>query len=250
MGLSVPFGPSGGDARSRCVRLVRHRPGQPPHCSDKDTSAAALRVCPENKTRPAGENKTPGGENGARPAGGHLLVSSRVAGQNGALSAIGLDETGRLVPPSNVAPLGIACTLGRTPRDFVLVWREGKGGGDRPRFESYFGFKPWPFASSFPFLGQGYFGQPVALVANQDSGTIAAIPVTGGGVSAVIARVPTPVCLCLAPEDSISAEPPYGEAAAGGEGGRIGEGGSAAAAVGVAVAALLLLAGARAWVKK
>jgi hypothetical protein len=71
---------------------------------------------------------------------------------------------------------------------------------------------------------------------------------TGTGHAAEVARVPTPACLCVAPEDSVFfAEPPYdgaGGAATGDVRRRV------AAGVGVAVVAMLLLGAARVWAKK
>jgi len=161
-GLSSAFGPAAAAARLRCVGLVRRGGGGAARCSDDETSLAAIRVT---------------------ASGSHVILSSRVAGADGVLSALLLDKRGRLVASSDARPAGLASSLGRSPRDFVLV--------------------PLPGAPS---------GQ-VALVANQDSGTIVALPLAGGGQARCVADVPTPVCLCLTPED---AEPAHGAAAAGG----------------------------------
>jgi hypothetical protein len=152
-----------------------------------------------------------------------------LAGQNGALSAIGIDETGRLLPPTAAAPFGISCTGGRTPRDFVLVRRAG---GRKEKSG----------------------GQVVALVANQDSGCVTAIPLTGEeGMPALVARVPTPACLCVPPEDAILGEVPcsfLGEPLLTVAAAAAGVVRGFAVAGGVAVAGVLLLAAVRAWARK
>lgn len=144
--LSAAFGDE--SARASCLALVRQGEGGSPRCSDRDTTVAAICV---------------------HPSCSHVFVSSRRVEADGAISAIPIDEAGRLLPPDAPRRIRIASSGGRTPRDFVLVRAAGA---------------------------------LVALVANQDSSCLVAIPVGGGGAARVLAEVPTPVCLCLAPEES------------------------------------------------
>jgi len=149
--LSAAFGAEGAATRARCGKLVQRPSGGAACCSDADTSVAAIRVS---------------------PTGSHVFVSSRVVNGDGAISAISLDEKGRLIPPSACAPVCVASSCGLIPRDFCLTTQVGEGG-----------------ARSL-----------VALVANQDSGTIFAVPVAGGRKARKVAEIPTPVCLSLAPD--------------------------------------------------
>ena len=73
-----------------------HRPSL---CSDSKTSLGAIRILPD---------------------GSHVLVSSRIVGGPGALSAIPLTAEGHFAP----SPVRITSTLGTTPRDFIVLSKE------------------------------------------------------------------------------------------------------------------------------
>ena len=118
------------------------------------------------------------------PDGAHLLVSSRVVGGEGVVSALRLAPDGAIVSPA--APegwIGAAPSLGATPRDFALLPCGGGGGG-----------------------GGGDVCY-AAIVANQDSDTLVVVPsrqlCEARGVASppadLAAGVPTPVCVCFAP---------------------------------------------------
>ena len=121
-------------------------------CSDARTSIAAVRVAPD---------------------GSHVFVSSRIVDAPGALSAIPLSDAGTLIVGSHAAaperPLHITSTLGRTPRDFVVLPAIDKG--DAPM---------------------------LALVANQDDDRIVLL-CPGNEAKELTTAVPTPVCLCIVP---------------------------------------------------
>ena len=68
-------------------------------CSDSKTSLGAIRILPD---------------------GSHVLVSSRIVGGPGALSAIPLTAEGHFAP----SPVRITSTLGTTPRDFIVLSKE------------------------------------------------------------------------------------------------------------------------------
>ena len=119
-------------------------------CDWHETSIAALRVTDD---------------------GGHLVVSSRLVGAPGSLSAIALEPSGAFAVD---VPVAITSTLGRTPRDFVLL--------------------PPTKDANQPIE------QTLALVANQDSDDFA-ILCAGRPPAQLFStpKVPTPVCLCFAP---------------------------------------------------
>jgi 6-phosphogluconolactonase (cycloisomerase 2 family) len=137
------------DAGQAYAHLLQREPnGQVGHglkawCAEAKTSIAAIRVS---------------------PSGSQLVVSSRLVGAPGALSALDLDASGRLTDGST----RIASTLGRTPRDFALL----------------------PTSR----------GDTLALAANQDSDSIVALCPGHTEPVELTTLVPTPVCLCFAPE--------------------------------------------------
>ena len=131
-------GPSGGRAPS----------GDKGVCSDQVSSLAAARVA---------------------PGGSHVVVSCRVVGGIGAVSAIRLvAETGEL----DAGGVGLTSSLGRTPRDFAFLRdvTQAKPGHAR--------------------------GGALALVANQDTDEIALLA-EGQAPRLLTKGIPTPVCLCM-----------------------------------------------------
>jgi len=70
-----------------------------PTCSDEQTSTAAIRITPD---------------------GSHVLVSSRIVNEEGAISALSLQKNGDL---NTHVPAKIRGVIGTTPRDFVVVDR-------------------------------------------------------------------------------------------------------------------------------
>lgn len=128
-------------------------------CSDKQTSIAAVRVTPD---------------------GTHLLVSSRLVGAPGALTAIPLGADGAL----DVSKTRVTRTLGRTPRDFALLPPPPPTEGGERTAKRHKAAE----AAEAPLA---------LLVANQDDDTLVALAAGQEGV--VVGEAPTPVCLCVAP---------------------------------------------------
>ena len=128
-----------------------------PVCSDQETSIAAVRVT---------------------DSGSHVVVSSRLKEEAGALSCVALTPAGRFKATSEET-VRITNTIGRTPRDFVLLAPP-----------------PSKKRSREPSRNSGV----VALVANQDSGPPIVVLREGKEAEplANAAAIPTPVCLCLA----------------------------------------------------
>mmetsp|Transcript_23733 Transcript_23733/g.58989 ORF Transcript_23733/g.58989 Transcript_23733/m.58989 type:complete len:453 (+) Transcript_23733:51-1409(+) len=122
-------------------------------CSDKKAAIGAVRVTPDAS---------------------HVVVSNRIFGAPGALSAIPLTRAGLFEEQSN-APVMISSTLGHTPRDFVVLPPVGAGGGG------------------------GRAGGFIAMVANQDTDEIVVMG-EGEAPRVLTKEVPTPVCLCVLPE--------------------------------------------------
>lgn len=147
------------------------KPGQGASiCSDKATSIAAVRIAPD---------------------GSHLAVSSRLVGAPGALTTISLTPSGMLITDRADMPVRITRTLGRTPRDFLLLPpREAADDSGRRRPKRQRG-------------GGGSDARPAdlheslaALVASQDDDTIGVLTY-GQECVELTKAVPTPVCLCL-----------------------------------------------------
>ena len=152
-GCKAPFlggetsgGHTGNPAETSYSQLVR----QGGVCSDKATSIAAVRIS---------------------LSGSHLIVSNRLAGVPGALSAIPLDESGCFG-----SAIAITGTLGRTPRDFAFI---------DPRPAAMRGRKR-----------EGAYHDIVALAANQDTDEIS-LMVEGGEPRVLTTAIPTPVCICM-----------------------------------------------------
>lgn len=121
-------------------------------CSDTDTSVAAIRLSPD-ATR--------------------VLVSSRIVGAEGAVSALPLTEDGNLDPS---VPARIRGTVGKACRDFIVLdggkTSTGRAGGD---------------------------GDPaVVIAANQDTDEIVILR-DGKEAEIMTKDAPTPVCLCVVP---------------------------------------------------
>ena len=116
------------------------------------------------------------------PDGRHLFVSNRVVDGEGAISALQLEPNGQLLDPKGAeGAASFAGTRDRTPRDFVLL----RAGSD---------------------------GAPLLLAANQDSHTLYAVPLAAcaacaacpaGGGTRLVAKVPSPVCIAVPPEDVV-----------------------------------------------
>ena len=103
------------------------------------------------------------------PGGSHVVVSCRVVGGIGAVSAIRLvAETGEL----DAGGVGLTSSLGRTPRDFAFLRDVTQA-------------KP----------GHARRGV-LALVANQDTDEIALLA-EGQAPRLLTKGIPTPVCLCM-----------------------------------------------------
>jgi len=117
-----------------------------PVCSDAETSVAAIRLSPDAS---------------------HVVVSSRIVGAEGAISALPLTEDGCFVPGARTKIRG---TIGRGVRDFVVV-----GGG-----------------------GSGDDAAPVVIAANQDTDEIVVLR-DGKEVEILTKDALTPVCLCVVP---------------------------------------------------
>ena len=107
------------------------------------------------------------------PSGSHLVVSNRIVGAPGALSAVPLLPSGEW--EADVKP-AITSTLGRTPRDFALLGPPSASAGKRKRKAGDEGV--------------------VALAANQDTDEIALL-CEGAEPKVLTKAVPTPVCLCV-----------------------------------------------------
>ena len=123
-------------------------------CSDKSTSIAAARVT---------------------PSGSHIIVSNRIVGAPGSLSAIPLLPSGKWEAGVKAS---ITSTLGHTPRDFALLSAATSAGAGKRKRKA---------ADEAAVL---------ALAANQDTDEIALL--CGGAQPRVLAKaVPTPVCLCV-----------------------------------------------------
>lgn len=120
-------------------------------CSDAKTSLAACHVTPN---------------------GSHVVVSNRVVGGDGALSAIPLTADG-LFAEGEQTPVVVTATLGRTPRDFIMLPPAEAAATDGAR-------------------------KLLALAANQDTDEIVAL-YEGETARVLTSEVPTPVCLCVLP---------------------------------------------------
>lgn len=138
-------------------------------CSDKVTSLAAIGVAPD---------------------GSHLVVSSRIVGAPGALSAIPLTPSGLFVDAHD-RPIRVTRTLGETPRDFAMLpalpsaspTKRQRRGNDNGGGAA---------TSAEPQAGM------LALVANQDDDKIVVL-CEGGPPTELTTKVPTPVCVCIVP---------------------------------------------------
>ena len=129
-------------------------------CSDAQTSIAAVRVSPDAS---------------------HVLISNRLVGGPGALSALPLAVDGTFLTDaaSERGAARITGILGRTPRDFVVLGELTTAGRKRRR------------ASSAPHAGM------LALVASQDDDTLTLL-CEGQRAVRLGAPVPSPVCMVLA----------------------------------------------------
>ncbi len=142
-------------------------------CSDQATSLAAICVTPDAS---------------------HVVVSSRIVGAPGALSAIPLTPSGLFVDDYD-RPIRVTGTLGETPRDFAMLpaLATAAVGRKRQRRSSEGrGGAAAAAASVEPHAGM------LALVANQNDDKIVAI-CEGGAPREVTMAVPTPVCVCVVP---------------------------------------------------
>ena len=126
--------------------------GQGGLCSDSATSLAAVRVS-------------------ANGTAEHVIVSNRIVNGAGAVSAIPLRPSGQMDEPT-----WITSTLGRTPRDFVLLDSQPRHVQGRKRAAGHDGV--------------------LSLAANQDTDEITLL-VQGKEPRVLTKAVPTPVCLCM-----------------------------------------------------
>ena len=146
--------------------------GRPGHgrstCDDKATSVAAVVVAPDAS---------------------HVLVSSRIVGKPGVLSAVPLTASGMFVDDVD-RPVRITSTLGRCPRDFTMLPALESSAVSRKRARRV--DSGLADADSLPQAAT------LAIVANQDDDKIVVV-CEGGLAQPLTEEVPTPVCLCWAP---------------------------------------------------
>ena len=121
------------------------------------------RTLPDAKTSLAACHVTPNGS--------HVVVSNRVVGGDGAVS-IPLTADG-LFAEGEQTPVVVTATLGRTPRDFIMLPPAEAAATDGAR-------------------------KLLALAANQDTDEIVAL-YEGETARVLTSEVPTPVCLCVLP---------------------------------------------------